>query len=466
MGLASQTFASSVTELSLSPCYHYQFSSISQAIGALCDPAKAGSGGADQVQLLTEKMLAIKKAHFPKPLETFWLLNTDSSPLLRPHSGSLPDRRYVYQPTNQVKGNKPVAVGYEFSTVGLSGRERAYGLSGAPWNLPLSMRLIPFEENRNRFTAGQVNELLDNEQLPFHTELTLNALDSNYSTPEYIALTHHQPHLVNLIRLASNRNVWKQLSQVQQQRRRQSNADKRGANAIYGHKYTLSEVSDWDLPPDQEQEFGIKLANGKQAIVKMMIWEDMLLRSKRGLSMKDKAFRLASVELFDAQGGLPLFKKRLWLSLWGERRAEISHEAIFWAYRNRFDIEHFFRFGKQRLLLDQFQTPDEQHWQNWLEVVNLAYWLLWVARQEASHHSTKKWQQYDPTRKKRKELGFDPAPSQVQQQLESIILSFEKEPFLPKVQIKGKGRIPGTQFPKRTQYPVRKKSTKKKKAPV
>lgn len=182
--------------------------------------------------------------------------------------------------------------------------------------------------------------------------------------------------------------------------------------------------------------------------------------------MKDKAFRLVSIELLHAQSGLPIFKKRLWLSLWGERQREISPEEIFWAYRNRFDIEHFFRFGKQHLLLDQFQTPDQTHWQNWLEVVSLAYWLLWVAKDEASHHSTKKWQQYDPTRKQRKELGFHPSPSQVQQQLEGIILSFDQDPFLPKPQIKGKGRIPGTKFPKRPQYPVRKKQPKKKKPPA
>ncbi|MEM7374969.1 MAG: hypothetical protein AAF587_40625 [Bacteroidota bacterium] len=45
-------------------------------------------------------------------------------------------------------------------------------------------------------------------------------MDSNYSTPEYIVGTHHQPNLVNLIRLASNRNVWKQLSRAEQQQRR------------------------------------------------------------------------------------------------------------------------------------------------------------------------------------------------------------------------------------------------------
>lgn len=35
MGLASQTTAKSVVELSLSPCYHFQYSSISKAIDSI-----------------------------------------------------------------------------------------------------------------------------------------------------------------------------------------------------------------------------------------------------------------------------------------------------------------------------------------------------------------------------------------------------------------------------------------------
>lgn len=41
MGLASQTNAKSVMEVSLSPCYHFQYSSISKAIDSIYEkPAK------------------------------------------------------------------------------------------------------------------------------------------------------------------------------------------------------------------------------------------------------------------------------------------------------------------------------------------------------------------------------------------------------------------------------------------
>ncbi len=384
------------------------------------------------------------------------MLNTDISPIFCPHSPTLPNRRYAYKANNKIKGNKPIGIGYEFSCVGLSSRPTLYGCSEPPWNLPLSMQLVPFEENKNTFTAKQVNELLNNKELPFGKDLTINVLDSNYGSPEYIVDTYAQTNLVNIIRLPSNRNVWKKLSKQEQLDRRERNNDNRGTDAIYGEKYKLNKADSWDLPCDEVSEFGIKTARSNTYTVKVSIWEDMMFRSKRGKNMKNKPMCLIRVEMFDPKTGLPTFKRCMWLGVWGKRSKDLTGEEIFWCYRNRFDIEHFFRFGKQNLLLDKFQTPDEEHLQNWLEVVSLAYWLLWLGKEE-SKHETLKWRQYDKNIKNRKKYGLSVSPSQVQRQMEGIILSFEQEPFLPKLQIKGKGRKLGQVMPKRKKYPVRKK---------
>ena len=384
------------------------------------------------------------------------MLNTDISPIPCLHSPTLPNRRYTYKANNKIKGNKPIDIGYEFSCIGLSCRSSLYECSEPPWNLPLSMQLVPFDENKNTFTANQVNELLSNEELPFGKDLTINALDSNYASPEYITDTYSQKNLVNIIRLASNRNVWKKVSKQEQLDRRERNTDNRGAGAIYGDKYKLNKAANWDLECDEINEFGIKTAKGKTYIVKVSTWEDMMFRSKRGKNMKDKPMRLIRVELFDSKTGLQVFKRCLWLGVWGKRSKDLTGEEIFWCYRNRFDIEHFFRFGKQNLLLDKFQTPDEEHLQNWLEVVSLAYWLLWLGKDEAKHE-TLKWRQYDKNIKNRAKYGLSVSPSQVQRQMEGIILSFEQEPFLPKLQIKGNGRKLGQVMPKREKHPVRKK---------
>ena len=463
MGLCSSPQAKSVVEVSLSPCYHYQHSSINKAINSLYEKHIAESADHTGNRLEVEKeFLSLKKDYFEKPFDKFWLLNTDITPLFRPHSPTLPQRRYVYKPNNQIKGNRPVDIGYELSTVGLSCRRPLYGLSEPSWNPPLSMRLVPYGENKNSFTAKQVNDLLDNKALPIYNSLTVNALDSNYSNPEYISATHHQLDLVNVIRLASNRNVWNQQSQQEVEARRKANQDKRGANIVYGEKFKLNESEKWGAAAlTKQSRFCTKLANGKKIIVEVKTWENRMLRSKRGHNMKDKPFDLISIELFDASTGLALFKKKMWLGVWGTRRKELTEEEIYWAYRNRYDIEHFFRFGKQKLLLDKFQTPDEEHLQNWAEVVSLAYWLLFAGKQSAKHQS-RKWQEYDKNHKKRIKHNLKVTPSQVQLQMASIILGFEQSPFLPKVQIKGKGRQKGHKQPKRMRFAVLKKQKKPK----
>ena len=65
----------------------------------------------------------------------------------------------------------------------------------------------------------------------------------------------------------------------------------------------------------------------------------------------------------------------------GERRNELTLVAAWDAYVQRFDVEHFFRFGKQRLLFTAYQTPDVEHEVNWWQLVSLAYVNLFLARQ-------------------------------------------------------------------------------------
>lgn len=52
---------------------------------------------------------------------------------------------------------------------------------------------------------------------------------------------------------------------------------------------------------------------------------------------------------------------------------------IFHAYQRRYDLEHFFRFGKQRLLMNRYQTPKTEHEEKWWFLANLAYLQLWLA---------------------------------------------------------------------------------------
>lgn len=464
MALASNTGSRSVTALSESPVYHYQYPSITDGIDALwreTDYADEASLSVARARW-REELIRIKSPYFEKPFEDFYLLNTDTTPNIRRHAPTLIDRSYVHSPNNVVKSNRPVDIGYNYSVIGLSLRRPLYHAAEPPWNLPLSTRRIKTNEVRGTATAQQVNELLSIEDTPLHNNLVVNALDSNYATPEYIVDTYANDNLVNIIRFANNRSTWHELSKSEQEARRASNNDSRGADAIYGEKYNLREVEQWDDAPDERQCFGTKLSNGREVLVELEAWNKRLIRTKRKKNMKDKPMRLVRVRLLDPQTGEPIFKRPMWLSVWGKKRMKLSLEQIYWAYRNRFDIEHYFRFGKQRLLMQKFQPPDVEHLDNWMEIVALAYCLLYAAQKEAQP-CVPKWQKYDKRFKNRIKYDLPVSPSEVQNQLESIILQFEQAPFRPNLKIKSKGRQQGEKQPKRERHKVVYKGKKRKK---
>ncbi|MBN1313479.1 MAG: hypothetical protein JXB30_18880 [Anaerolineae bacterium] len=71
--------------------------------------------------------------------------------------------------------------------------------------------------------------------------------------------------------------------------------------------------------------------------------------------------------------GQQVFKRPMWPAVFGELRQELSLPQIQRAYAQRFDLEHFNRFGKQRLLMTAFQTPDVRREESWWQIVQLAY---------------------------------------------------------------------------------------------
>jgi hypothetical protein len=83
-------------------------------------------------------------------------------------------------------------------------------------------------------------------------------------------------------------------------------------------------------------------------------------------------FTLVQVVRYDEEGNLAC-KRPMWLLAIGERRHELSAQDIYEAYGQRYDLEHFFRFGKQKMLLASFQTPEDVREEKWWQLVHLAW---------------------------------------------------------------------------------------------
>ena len=63
---------------------------------------------------------------------------------------------------------------------------------------------------------------------------------------------------------------------------------------------------------------------------------------QRNLEMSASSNLEMSVK--DNDGAL-VFKRPLWIGIIGARKDEVSSEMAYNTYLNRYDIEHFFRFG-------------------------------------------------------------------------------------------------------------------------
>ena len=76
-----------------------------------------------------------------------------------------------------------------------------------------------------------------------------------------------------------------------------------------------------------------------------------------------------------------------------EEPYELSLQECYEAYGQRYDLEHLFRFGKQKLLLNAYYTPEVNHEENWVQLTLLAAVNLWATRKLALV-LPRPWEQY------------------------------------------------------------------------
>ena len=141
----------------------------------------------------------------------------------------------------------------------------------------------------------------------------------------------------------------------------------------------------------------------------------------------------------------------------GKRRREITDLDAYRSYRRRFDIEHFFRFSKQKLLFSVYQTPDLDHQISWWWFCFMAYWLLYHVRHVAQGF-TRPWH-------KKRGLDGPAGPGKVKRLFAIKIFPVLGSPSLPPInRVKSQGRQYGTSLLKRKRKKVVKKCKKRQKA--
>jgi len=425
--LSSNTTAQTAVELTLNPHFRRHYSALNKAVA---------------VSLLTNRQLAdLASQNVSAPRKRkFYLLGTDVTSNPRPFANTLPDRGFVYQP-NTIKGNKPIAIGHQYSFWALLPEYDPSEKSN--WVVPLSMQRVLSQENKELVGAKQLAELLAEKNLPFGEALCVEVADSAYSKPAYLNANRHNQNLITITRARGTRIFYHQPLP-------DDRPAEQGHPIWYGESFCLKEPQTWGTPAQVAET---TFTSRKKATyrVEIQAWHNMLMRGGKGNPMHQHPFTLVKIRWYN-QKGEALFQKPLWLIVMGARRMELSLLDIYEAYLQRYDLEHFFRFGKQKLLLDKFQTPDDKHEEHWWRLVALAYLQLWIAKGTACH-LPRPWEHSLPS-----VLGKQLTPAMVLRDMSRIIRQIGTPAPAPKLRGKSPGRRKGAKLTPRNRQPVMKKA--------
>lgn len=426
--LSSNTRARSLVELSLNSVHRRNYCSITRVLDEFY-PLNT------QPAVTHEKLTKILTEECVQPQRRdYYLFAVDCTPNPRKHAPTQRDRGFVYAP-NTISSNKPVTIGHQYSV--LTFMPEKENSDTPPWVVPISCHRVATNEKGTAVGMQQLSQCIK-AQPTFKNKLCVSVGDSAYSNPESIFESSKNENQVHISRLRSNRVLYYPV------KKENTSTTKRGRKKCYGDAFRLNDTKTHKAP-DESTEFEITTKKGKKHFIKISSWNDIVMRGKRDANISDCSMRLVKICVYK-EIGKPLFKKPLWLSIAGNRRFELSLRDIYDCYRQRFDIEHFFRFGKNKLLLDKSQTPELDHESALWQICMIAYVQLYLARKLANNVPTP-WGKY-----LKSDLAM--SPTKVQRDFDRIISLIGTPAHPPKPRKKAPGRQKGEVQPKRKRYPI------------
>ena len=341
------------------------------------------------------------------------LLVGDSSHWIRPEAKTLKDRGFHHQ------GGHRVGMGHSYSTLAWVPSE------SESWALPLRHERITSFETALTKAAFQL------QQVCRHMTLRpLAVFDRHYGNG--IFLKHTAEIEVDLLlRLASNRCLYG-VPPIY---------CGRGAPRKHGHKFKLNAPETY---PEASEI--LEMEDTQLGRVRVTRWRQFHFRNSA-----KRAMEIVRVEIIEAKGKRRTFKP-LWLAWVGEKTASL--DGLWQRYLQRFSIEHWYRFAKQRLYWTTPQLSSHQAGERWSELVGLMSWQLWFARSDCTD-TPLPWQAAQQAL----------SPGRVAQAFPSIIATIGTPAQAPKRRGKSPGRAQGEAQNPKTRYPtVKKRVSKRRKA--
>ena len=347
----------SIVQLSNATCFERQYSSITDAI----------ADGLPEAQWEAIRKLVYQQMETHQETQPHRFI-LDCTPNPRPYARKLADRHITHAP-NPAPGNKPICVGHQYSVLTLSPVDSA--AQEKHWVLPVSAKRVASAQKGNE--VGMKQLITSIEELGLTQEMSISVGDTLYGTENCRMSAAQQENLVHICRLSTRRNVF--CAPPAQH----GNGVSKGRKKEFGAKMKLGEPS---THPACHQEVTTHQCNrkGTPYTVTIKCWKDMLLRGSRQFRASQHPFNLVQVSVTNEKGE-PVFKRPLWLAVLGKRRHDVGLIDAHQHYASRYDIEHFFRFGKRHLLMAAYQTADVTHEALWWQLGMLAYTQLYLSKE-------------------------------------------------------------------------------------
>jgi DDE superfamily endonuclease len=336
-GLLSESQARSLPELSHSPWFDHQWSSV---YAALAD------GQLNQEALRT---LCVRSVLAELPAEAPIWIAVDSTSVERPEAETSEDRGYVHV-ANLPLADKPISIGWSFSVVGLLPE------SPSSWTSLVDVQRISTAQTAIGVAIEQLRQL----KPLFGARQVIVLADRWYGTPEMLRACRALGYRV-LIRLKSNRKLYRQPVRLHPK----GPFPKDGALLQGTRKETQSEPQAvWEGTETAER------------LTTVSRFDEVHFQQDRELLLS-----VIRVERTSARGTKRDPRVSWFLTL----DTLIPLEQIPARYGLRFSEEHAFRFLKQDLLWTAVHVRTPAQFLLWSWIVVLAFTQLFLARELGLH---------------------------------------------------------------------------------
>ena len=348
-------------------------------------------------------------------IESQPILGGDSSLWLRPEAKTLKDRGFHHH------SSQGIGVGHNYSTLAWIPEEPG------SWALPLRHERITSFETALTKASFQLKQVCRQMKVKVRP---LGVYDRHYGNSSFLKQTKDIPADL-LIRIASNRCIYAKPGAY----------SGRGAPRKHGAKFKLN-----DPQTHPEPEKILEINDPKLGQVKVTCWSQLHFRKSLTRDMD-----IIRVEIIKPHGQRRKFKP-LWLIWAGQTRPLLSQ--LWRKYLQRFSLEHWYRFAKQRLFWTKPKLSSNRACELWSDLSIIMSWQLWFARLECTD-TPLPWQSQQQVL----------SPGRVAQAFPSIIAAIGTMASPPKTRGKSPGRHKGFSPPPRSHYPIVKKRVSRRKKP-